>query len=242
MLTGPGTSVESGISPRQGPNSPWSRFNPSEVASQTPLSDSEIRRLLLQRVVEDNKQLLKAQPNAAHLAISELGKLGLLDCLITQNADDLHRRAGSSPEKTLELHGNATYLKCQDCARRYDLEQIVTLIRRADREVPGCESCGGVLKSATLARGDQLPEWEMRESAERSRYADVFLVVGTSLRVYPAAFLPRIAVEGGAKLIIVNLNGSTMDNRADVVLKGNAGEIMPLVVKRVKERLKEGGM
>ncbi|MBI2863879.1 MAG: hypothetical protein HYX94_04880 [Chloroflexi bacterium] len=237
VLTGPGTSAESGISLSQGPNSPWSRASYENLAAQKALSESDIKWMLLQRFVGDNRQLARAQPNPSHIAIAELDKLGKLDCLITQNADDLHRRAGNSPERILELHGNATYLKCQDCGKRYNLEQIVTLIRRADSEVPGCESCGGVLKSATIARGEQLPEWEMREAAERSRRADAFMVVGTSLVVYPAAFLPRIAIEGGAKLMIVNLRQTALDSRADVVLNAPAGEVMPLVLSRVREKL-----
>ncbi len=198
------------------------------------LSDLEARRESWRRNKESYLQFAAARPNAAHLAIAELERLGNVDCVITQNIDNLHQAAGSS--RVIELHGNAQWVACLSCGKRYRRSEIQNWLE-SGVEVPVCEACGGILKSTTVAFGQPMPEAETRDAEERARSADVFVVVGSSLVVYPAANMPRYAKQAGARLLIINATETDMDGRADLVLHQRAGEVLPRLVELVREGL-----
>jgi len=170
-----------------------------------------------------------AVPNAAHQAITELHRRGRLDCCITQNIDDLHRRAGLPAERIIELHGNATRARCLQCGTRYRRDEVHAWLSD-EVEVPSCPGCGGIIKPLTVLFGEAMPARETREAERRARGSDLFVVVGSSLVVYPAAYLPAHAKHAGATLAIVNLTPTPSDHDADLVVRGKAGDVMAQVI------------
>jgi NAD-dependent deacetylase len=176
------------------------------------------------------------EPNLAHYAIAELDNMGKLDCVITQNVDGLHQKAGVPEEKVIELHGSARWVKCLGCHRRYSMEEMAKRLEAGEEE-PLCDHCGGILKSATISFGEAMPAAEIAEAARRSRSCDLMLVVGSSLVVYPAAYMPMYAVESGAKLVIINVGDTPMDGDATVCIGEKAGEVMSRIVERVKSKM-----
>jgi len=177
-----------------------------------------------------------AQPNRAHLALAELERLGKLDCLITQNIDGLHFKAGHSPEKVLELHGTAMHVTCLTCHRGYDREAIQIRIAGGDK-APRCDDCGGLLKPATISFGQSMPVEETRAAYARSAACHLFIVIGSSLAVQPAAQMPVVAKRNGAKLVIVNRDQTPCDPIADRVVRGQASPTMVAVTERVRQGL-----
>jgi len=176
------------------------------------------------------------EPNPAHYAIDELDKMGKLDCIVTQNVDGLHQKAGIPEEKVIELHGTARWVKCLSCHRRYPLEEIAKRLEVGEGE-PVCDDCGGMLKSATISFGEAMPVVETTEAERHSRNCDLMLVVGSSLAVYPAAYMPKYAVESGAKLVIINVGDTPMDQYATVRIGEKAGEVMSRIVEHVKHHI-----
>ena len=177
----------------------------------------------------------KAEPNPAHYAIAELERLGKLDCVITQNIDNLHQKAGVSADKVFELHGNMQWVVCLGCGRRYAVDDIKPRLD-AGEEIPDCEACRGMLKPDVVMFGEQLPADVLHEASRRAMGADLFIVIGSTLVVYPAAYLPGYAVQAGAKLVIINLSTTPMDHQAAVLIRAKAGETMPGMVRKVKEK------
>jgi NAD-dependent deacetylase len=170
-----------------------------------------------------------ARPNAAHVALAELHRRDRLDCCITQNIDGLHQAAGLPPEKVIELHGNATRARCLACGAAYTRDEVHAWLEAGD-VVPACPGCGGIVKPATVLFGEAMPAQALEEAERRAREADLFVVVGSSLVVYPAAWVPLHAKEAGATLVIVNLAPTPLDARADLVIRGRAGPIMSAVL------------
>jgi len=160
--------------------------------------------------------------------------LGKLDCVITQNIDNLHQRAGSSPEKVIELHGTAVSVSCLSCRKKYPREEIQARLLKGAR-VPLCDACGGILKPDTVSFGQPMPPRETAESFDRARSCDLFIVIGSSLVVQPAASLPLEAKEHGAKLVMINRDPTYHDVYADAVIHGSAGEVMRRIVEAVRE-------
>lgn len=234
VFTGAGVSTESGISDFRSPDGIWSRYDPEDFTIQRFISDKEARK----RNWQLRKELVSAnyQPNPAHHAVVELERLGKLSCVITQNIDGLHHAAGNSPEKIIELHGTIKFAKCLRCDDRLPM---VDVLQRFDEgeEDPHCRKCGGLLKAATVSFGEAMPVEEMRRAEVCSRAGDVFIVIGSSLVVYPAAGLPLIAKQAGARLVIINFAPTDMDGRADVVIHEKAGVVMPAVLRRLREML-----
>jgi NAD-dependent deacetylase len=163
-------------------------------------------------------------------------KLGKLDCVITQNIDGLHFKAGNSEEKVIQLHGTAMDVSCLSCRKRYDREEIQERIRKGVK-VPYCDDCGGPLKPATISFGQSMPERETEEAYNRSSLSDLFIVIGSSLVVQPAASMPLVAKRNGAKLVIINRDPTPYDNMADIVIHGQAGPIMASVLEKLKQGL-----
>lgn len=235
VFSGAGVSTESGIPDFRSPTGIWARYDPDEFSYQNFIRSEEGRRRYWQLGRELYATVRDARPNAAHLAIAELERLGLLDCVITQNIDNLHQKAGTSPERVIELHGNATRARCLACGQAFTRDEIQARLE-AGEEIPACR-CGGIIKPHTVLFGEAMPPLETLEAERRSRAADCFLVVGSSLVVYPAAYMPLYAKEGGSALIIVNLTPTPLDEHADVRIPGRAGEAMAGLVTRVRTRL-----
>ena len=178
-----------------------------------------------------------AKPNRGHNAIAELHRMSKLDCVITQNIDGLHQKSGIPEEKVIELHGTMAWVNCLNCGQRYPREQIQSRVEAGDK-TPACDVCSGILKPATISFGQPMPEKETREAEARSASCDLFLVAGSSLVVYPAAQMPLVAKENGAKLIIINLTPTPHDRYADIVIYEKTGQVLPQVVEQVKAKLK----
>lgn len=235
VFTGAGISTESGIPDFRSPGGIWDRFDPDDFTYQKFVSNPESRRKQWQMLREG---LLHggAKPNLAHYAIAELDRLGRLDCVITQNIDNLHQKAGVPDEKVFELHGNMQWVICLNCGRRYPFEQIKARLDDGE-EIPDCEMCRGILKPDAVFFGEQLPEEVVREATSRSYGCDLFIVIGSTLVVYPAAFMPVYAVNSGAQLVIINLSSTPMDHQAAVLIRSKAGKTMSGIVRRVTERI-----
>lgn len=167
-----------------------------------------------------------AEPNAGHRAFVELERQGKLQAMITQNIDGLHQRAGQSPERVLELHGTMTQAVCLSCAERIPMDEAMARIEAGDL-APDCEKCGGPLKAATISFGQAMPQREMRLAMESACNCEVFISVGSSLVVYPAASLPEIAKQNGATLIIINRTATPLDELAELVINDEIGKVMP---------------
>ena len=235
VFTGAGVSTESGIPDFRSPGGIWSRFDPDDFTIQKFLRDPEARKKHWQLLGEGGITT-EAKPNPAHYAIVELDRLGKLDCVITQNVDNLHQKAGVPDDKVFELHGNMLWAVCLGCGKRYSFEQIKARLDRGE-EIPDCEVCHGILKPDAVFFGEQLPPKVLQEATFRSRNCDLFIVIGSTLVVYPAAYMPIYAVDANAKLVIINLSSTPMDNQATVLINAKAGETMSRVIQRVRETI-----
>ena len=235
VFTGAGISTESGIPDFRSPGGIWSRFDPSDFTIEKFLHSPETREKQWHILVESGL-IVNAEPNPAHLSIAELEKLNKLDCVITQNIDNLHQEAGNSPEKVIELHGNMNFVVCTGCNERYPMEDIVQRLKKEEK-VPDCEKCHGILKPDVILFGEALPEEALQKAIFHSCNCDFFIAIGSSLAVFPAAYMPVHAKDGGAKLVIINIGSTVYDSRADILIDGKAGETMESILKNVKEKL-----
>jgi NAD-dependent deacetylase len=235
VFTGAGISTESGIPDFRSPGGIWSRFDPDDFTYQKFISDPSARRKQWQMLGEGHLTTL-AQPNPAHYAITELDKLGKLDCVITQNVDNLHQKAGVPAEKVFELHGNVQWIVCLSCGERYPFEQIKARLDKGEG-IPDCEACHGILKPNAVFFGEPLPQEVLEEATLRSSNSDLFIVIGSTLVVYPAAYMPIYAHQAGAKLVIINLSSTPMDREATVLIRARAGEAMSQIIAKVKEKI-----
>lgn len=234
-FTGAGISTESGIPDFRSPGGFWDRNDASKFTIQNFVRDPEHRKERWKMTAERRSFVRDdVEPNDGHRALARLEKLGLFRGVITQNVDRLHQRAGS--ERVLELHGNATEYMCLSCDDRGPIGEVVERVK-AGEEDPSCEQCGGIVKTATVSFGQQLPTDVVMEAREWSDEADVFLVVGSSLVVYPAAGFPEIAKAAGARLVIVNKEPTPQDDAADAVVLGGAGETLNAILERVEARV-----
>jgi NAD-dependent deacetylase len=225
LLTGAGISTESGIPDFRSPGGIWTKYDPQEFTYQNFVANRAHRERYWKMSLDIHPVLAGAEPNAAHRAVAELERRGYLRAVITQNIDGLHQRAGSSPERVIEIHGTALHVVCLSCGNRLPRDEVQTRVRSGEG-VPDCLECGGILKPATVSFGQAMPERETTLAFEHAEHADVFLVIGSSLVVHPAAYLPVRAVECGAKLVIVNLETTPCDRLATVVVRGKAGVSM----------------
>ncbi len=236
VFTGAGISTESGIPDFRSPGGIWERFDPDDFTYQKFVSHPEARRKQWQ-MLREGKLTTDAKPNPAHYAIAELDRLGKLDCVITQNVDNLHQKAGVPNDKIFELHGNMQWVVCLSCGQRYPLAQILARLDTS-AEIPDCEVCHGILKPDAVFFGEALPAEVLGEATHRSSGCDLFIVIGSSLVVYPAAYMPSYAVGSRAKLVIINLSPTPMDRQATVLIRDKAGETMPRIVERVAGRIR----
>ncbi|MHA1771649.1 MAG: NAD-dependent protein deacylase [Candidatus Thorarchaeota archaeon] len=224
-LTGAGISVDSGIPDFRSEGGLWRRYDPFEYATYERFLEDPSKFWTMGRELAE--VILKARPNPAHYALAELERQEKLIGVITQNIDNLHQAAGS--KRVIELHGNYLRATCMNCGKVYVGEDVHR--RVVEGEIPPkCTECGGVLKSEAILFGEPLPEKAMADAIKVCREADLMLVVGTSLSVYPAAYLPQLAKDSGAKIIIVTLQGANKDGVGDIVLQGRASVILPQIV------------
>jgi NAD-dependent deacetylase len=225
-LTGAGISTESGIPDFRGPNGVWTRNPEAEKLStiQNYLADPAIRKASWRSRLEH--PAFSARPNAGHEALVELERHGKLHALITQNIDGLHLRAGSSPPRVIEVHGNVHKAMCLSCGWRGPMQDTLARVR-AGEEDPACRECGGILKSDTISFGQALVPEVIERAMQAAQEADFMLAVGSTLQVYPVAHAVPLAKSNGARVVIINAEPTQFDSLADAILRQPIGTVLP---------------
>jgi NAD-dependent deacetylase len=226
-FTGAGVSTESGIPDFRSPGGIWTKYQP--IYFDDFMASEEMRRESWRRKFATDETMTRAEPNAGHRALAKLVEQGKMSAIITQNVDGLHQRSGVPDSKIIELHGNSTYATCLDCAERYELAPIKQAFQ-ANGALPVCTKCEGIVKTATISFGQAMPEIQMARAQDATLQCDLFIVLGSSLVVYPAAGFPRIAKRRGAGLVILNRDPTDQDDDADLVVHGEIGPTMSRVV------------
>ncbi len=232
-LSGAGISTDSGIADFRGPEGLWTKNPEAErmATLQVYLAEPEVRRRSWQQRL--SSPMWEAQPNAGHAALVDLERSGRLTTLVTQNIDGLHQKAGSDPERIIEIHGNALDIVCLRCGLRRPAEPTHARLRAGELDpsclevLPDGSTCGGILKSATISFGQNLVPEDLRASERAAASCDLLLAVGSTLAVYPAAGMVPIAARAGAAIVIVNGGPTDLDGLADVVVNGSLSEILP---------------
>ncbi len=222
VFTGAGISTESGIPDFRSPGGVWSKMQP--IYFQDFVADREARREGWRRVFERTAGWVGAAPNVGHHAIAKLVDMGKVTSVITQNVDNLHQDGGVPDEKVVEIHGNASYAKCLNCGKRYDYESLRPRWE-ADEDIT-CDFCSGLVKSATISFGQAMPEDKMMFAESEAVSCDLMIAIGSSLVVYPAANIPLIAKQNGAKYIIINREETEHDVYADMVIHTEIGPLL----------------
>jgi NAD-dependent deacetylase len=220
-FTGAGISTECGIPDFRSPGGIWTKMQPIEfsdfLASQDMRDESWRRRFVME------EQFGKARPGRGHLALASLYRAGKVRSVITQNIDNLHQVSGIVPADIVELHGNTTYATCLDCAKRYELPWIRERFSASGGRSPDCPDCRGHIKTATISFGQSMPEAAMRRAHTLAESCDLFIAIGSSLVVWPAAEIPLLAKRNGARLVIINREETDCDEVADLVVRGDIG-------------------
>lgn len=230
VFTGAGISTESGIPDFRSPGGIWTKMAPIDFRDF--VASAEMRREAWRRRFAMEQMFASVKPNAGHQAVAALVARGIVSRVITQNIDNLHQDSGVPDAQVIELHGNTRYAKCLDCGMRHELEPIRAHFE-AHGDPPDCPACGGIVKTATISFGQSMPGLEMARAEEATLACDLFLVLGSSLVVYPAAGFPALAHEIGARLAIVNRDPTDLDARADLVLHGGIGPTLQAALQRL---------
>ncbi|GFE90229.1 SIR2 family NAD-dependent protein deacylase [Steroidobacter agaridevorans] len=230
IFSGAGISTESGIPDFRSPGGIWSKIQP--IYFQEFVASEHTRREAWRRRFSNADGWVGAKPNRGHFAVAELIRSGRASVVVTQNVDNLHQVSGVPEEKVIELHGNSTYAKCLKCQSRVELDELQREFE-ATNTVGPCKRCGGILKTATISFGQQMPELPMRRTQEETLACDLFLVLGSSLSVFPAADFPARAKQNGAKLVIVNRDPTPLDEIADLVIHDGIGDTMEAALARL---------
>jgi NAD-dependent deacetylase len=220
-FTGAGISTECGIPDFRSPGGLWTRNRPIPFeASREMRAESWRRRFAMER------EFAAAKPGRGHLALASLHRAGKVPAVVTQNIDNLHQGSGIAAEHVIELHGNTTYALCLTCGKRYELAWVKQQFTAAGGQAPDCPDCGGAIKSATVSFGQAMPESAMRRAEELALACDLFLAVGSSLVVWPAAGFPLLARRNGAGLVIINREATEFDGIADLVIRDDIGSVL----------------
>ncbi|MFL6799959.1 MAG: SIR2 family NAD-dependent protein deacylase [Xanthobacteraceae bacterium] len=223
-FTGAGISTECGIPDFRSPGGLWTKNRPIPfdefLASQAMRDEAWRRRFAM------DAQFSNAKPGRGHLALASLYRAGKAPAVITQNIDNLHQSSGIPAEHVIELHGNNSYARCLDCGKRYELDWVRDEFVKARERAPDCTDCGGYLKTATISFGQAMPEPEMRRAEKLTLDCDLFLAVGSSLVVWPAASFPLRAKRNGARLVIINREATEFDEIADLVVRDDIGSVL----------------
>ena len=228
VFTGAGISTESGIPDFRSPGGIWTKMMP--VQFQDYVADPAARRVSWERRFEMEETWNAVRPNAGHLAVAELVRRGIVAAVITQNIDSLHQAAGVPENQVIEIHGSTRYAKCLTCGTRAEISDIRTHFDRHG-DAPDCRLCGGIIKTATISFGQAMPEIEMERAQKASLAADLMLVAGSSLVVYPAAAFPLVAKRAGARFAILNRDKTEQDPYADLVLHREIGPTLTEAVQ-----------
>jgi NAD-dependent deacetylase len=228
VLTGAGISTESGIPDFRGPRGVWTRNPAAEKQStiQNYLAEPEVRRAAWRSRLDS--PAWSAEPNTGHRALVALERRGKLHALVTQNIDELHQRAGSSPAKVVEVHGSMRRVMCWQCGRRAPMDEALARVR-AGEDDPHCLVCGGILKSDTISFGQALVPEVIERALSVAGEADLLLAIGTTLQVQPVASMVPIAARAGASVVIVNDQETAMDELADVVIRAPIGTVLTAI-------------
>ena len=232
VLTGAGISTESGIPDFRGPNGVWTKNPAAEKTAtlQHYLADGAVREQAWRHRMDS--PMWRADPNAGHEAVATLEHKAALSLVVTQNIDGLHHAAGSSPDLIVEIHGTALNVKCMQCGWRGPMQETLDRVRAGDPD-PACLTCGGILKSATISFGENLVVDDLERSQQAAATCDLFLALGSSLGVYPAAALPEIAVRAGARLVVMNAEPTPFDGVADAVIREPLGRALTALTARL---------
>jgi len=233
VFTGAGISTESGIPDFRSPGGIWTKMAPIEFGDF--VASAEMRKEAWRRRFAMEEMFATVTPNVGHKAVADLVSRGRASHVITQNIDNLHQDSGVPAEQVIELHGNTRYAKCLDCGARAELEPIRKHFEKTG-EPPECQFCAGMLKTATISFGQSMPELEMARAESATRACDLFLVLGSSLVVYPAAGFPLLAKRRGATLVIINREETPQDEFADLVLHAQIGPTLRGAVDRLSAR------
>jgi len=228
VFSGAGISTESGIPDFRSPGGVWTKMQP--IYFQDFVSSEEMRRESWRRRFANTDGWNNAQPNRGHVAVAKLVERGVVSSVITQNVDNLHQLSGVPDGKVIELHGNATYAKCLKCDVRIELS-VIEREFKATNSVGPCASCGGIIKSATISFGQSMPQAQMQRAALETQSCDLFIVLGSSLTVFPAADFPVQAKQNGARLVIVNRDRTEIDELADLVLHDGIGDTLTAAIQ-----------
>jgi NAD-dependent deacetylase len=223
-FTGAGISTECGIPDFRSPGGIWTKNRPIPfdefLASQEARNESWRRRFAI------GDAFCRARPGRAHQALANLHRAGKVPAVVTQNIDNLHQTSGIAPEHVVELHGNTTYALCLDCEQRYELSWVRQRMDAGNGCAPDCQTCGGFIKTATISFGQAMPDTAMRRAQDLTLSCDLFLSIGTSLVVWPAAGFPLMAKRIGARLIIINREPTDFDSLADLVVREDIGTVL----------------
>src|SRR6476620_3273680 len=220
-FTGAGISTECGIPDLRSPGGIWTKIRPIEFSDF--LASREMRDESWRRRFAMEEQFGGAKPGRGHRALASLYKAGKIPGIITQNIDNLHQSSGFAPEDVVELHGNTTYATCLDCGKRYELPWVKQSLAQSGGRSPECTVCDGYIKTATVSFGQSMPESAMRRAQELTESCDLFLAIGSSLVVWPAAGFPLAAKRNGARLVIINREATEFDEIADLVVHDDIG-------------------
>jgi NAD-dependent deacetylase len=229
VFSGAGLSTESGIPDFRSPGGLWSKYNPADFYFDKIISDKNARVKYWQMSSESYRLMRDAEPNPAHMAIKTLEDMGKLLCVVTQNIDSLHHRAGNSPEKIIEVHGTAFSVSCLKCGKSYNRDDIERNIDSGLKD-PLCDECSGILKPDTISFGQAMPEDKMARAIKYAGDCDLCIALGSSLIVYPAASVPAHAAKSGAKLMIVNREETPLDSMADLVIHGSVSKVLNEII------------
>jgi NAD-dependent deacetylase len=223
-FTGAGISTECGIPDFRSPGGIWTRMAP--IPFDAFVSNQEMRDEAWRRRFAMDAQFRAAKPGRGHRALASLYRKGKAPGLVTQNIDNLHQESGIPSDRIVELHGNTTYATCLECAKRYELPWIKQRFDAAGERAPDCPGCGGYIKTATVSFGQSMPQDAMRRAEELTRACDLFLAIGSSLVVWPAAGFPVMAKRNGAKLVIITREPTELDDLADLVIHDDIGDVL----------------
>jgi NAD-dependent protein deacetylase/lipoamidase len=228
-FTGAGISTECGIPDFRSPGGLWTKNRP--IPFDEFLASQQMRNEAWRRRFAMDAQFSAAKPGRGHLALASLHRSGKAPGVITQNIDNLHQSSGISAEHVIELHGNNSYATCLDCGKRYELAWVREQFTQTHEQAPDCTDCGGHIKTATISFGQAMPEREMKRAEQLTLDCDLFLAVGSSLVVWPAAGFPLMAKRNGARLVIINREATEFDEIADLVVREDIGSVLsPFII------------
>ena len=240
VFTGAGISTESGIPDFRSPGGIWTKYEPDDFTIQRYRTSQAVRKKVWRLLIDPDLKFGLAEPNPGHLAIAELQTMEKLYAVVTQNIDGLHQKAGVSGDLVFELHGDMSHAICLNCSINYTSDQVIQWLE-GGIEDPPCMECGGMLKPAGIFFGEQLPPDVLMEAERRCRTCDLCIVVGSSLQVIPAAYLPQYAIQSNAKLVIVNIGSTPLDRMAHVRIDDKSSKALPRIMERAGKMLAGDG-